>query len=577
MHNLASKLRYTLKWFLRGAAGIGLIAVMFAAALPFLVEDRAVKDGLVQSLSEWSGGPVSIRGPLRVKSFTSLSIEAGDVRFGATPRLSPVSRIEAKSVTAILKVQPLLRGRIEFKKVTVEAPRFVLNRRAAASGQDRFSGLEMVRAAAAFAELSRFGQLELRNCMFVTAGGEPGAYSRAGFGAIGVIRSPDSSNFRLYLRDLGLEASFRGDLSQDGDSAAGTIQLKAAPGHPAAEKILAAIAPWEKGHGISVAGDLTWTGGRLSLDGATIGFDGRSAKGALTVGTRQGRALTEGTLAYDTLEWMPTGPDDGSAGASAATAFRALIPAGLGGAGRADFDMRMSAEHLRVGAYEAGPLAFALSSQAGLLSIDIAELAVFGGKIAGRLDYDAKQPDTLSVSASGHHLDSEALAGAAALPVAVSGTMSLRLALQMPLKDTAPGQEAKAATGNFAIVFPSGGTLDGEVAKRLSEVLARGSAPWELNSGSFPFTAASVDGVVTPAGAALKFNGEAGGAHIAGALRIAAPGGQITGKLTVSPSEGSSAVVAAPSRARPDSSSIKLSGTAAALDFLAFSRASLSN
>jgi hypothetical protein len=577
MHTLASKLRYTLKWLVRGAAGLGLIAVVFAAALPFLVEDRAVRGSLVQSLSEWSGGPVSILGPLRVKSFTSLSIEADGVQFGTTPRLSPVSRIGAKSVTAILKVQPLLRGRIEFKKVAIEAPRFVLNRRMAPFRREDYSGLEMVRAAAAFAELSRFGQLELRNCTFIAASGERKAYSRVSVGMIRVTRSPGTSGFTLYLRDQGLEASFHGDLSQAGGSAAGTIRLTAAPGHPAASKIVAAIAPWEKGHGISIAGDLTWAGGRLSLDGAAIGFDGRGAKGALTVATRRGRALTEGTLAYDTLEWMPAGPDGASAGTSATAVLRALIQAGLGGAGHADFDMRISAEHLRAGTYEAGPLAFALSSQAGLLSIDIAELSIFGGMIAGRLDYDAQQPNTISVSASGSHLDSEAFAGAAAWPVTLSGLMSLRLALKMPLKDASPGQEAGGATGNFSIGFPAGGTLDGEVAKRWSEVIAQGKSPWELNSGSFPFTAASVEGAVTPAGVALKLNGQAAGNHIAGALRIAKPGGQITGKLTVSPTEGSSEVTPAPARTRPNSSSIKLSGTAAALDFLAFSSASLSN
>ncbi len=550
MHKLASKLRYTLKWLIRGAAGFALIAVIFAAALPFLVEERAVKDGLVQSLSQWSGGPVSIHGPLRVKSFTSLSIEANGVHFGTTPRLSPIHQIDAKSVTAILRVQSLLRGRIEFKKVAVEAPRFVLNRRTAPSKPDHYSGLEMASAAAAFAELSRFGQLELRNCTFVAAGSERGAYSRAGVGTIGVTRSPDSSSFTLYLRDRGLEASFRGDLSHAGVMAIGAIQLKAAPGHPATEKIVAAIAPWEKGHGISIAGDLTWAGGRLSLDGATIGFDGRSAKGALTIATRHGRALTEGTLAYDTLEWMPAGPDGGSAGPGVTSVLRALIQAGLGGAGRADFDMRISAEHLRAGAYEAGPLAFALSSQADLLSIDIAELSIFGGKIAGRLDYDARHPNTLSVSASGSHLDSETLAGATAWPIAVGGPMSLRLALEVPLKDASPGQEAKAATGSFGIGFPTGGTLDGEVAKRLSEVFAHGKAPWELNSGSFPFTAASMEGAITPAAVALKFDGQASGNRFAGSLRIGTPSGQIAGKLTVSPDEEAGDMVPASAGSR---------------------------
>ena len=130
MYELAPKFRYALKWLLRGAAGLVVIAAVFATALPYLVEVHTVRDGLVKNLSQWSGGPVSIHGPLRMKSFASLSIEAEGVSFSATPRLSPIDRIEAKSVTAILKVPSLLRGRVEFKKVSVAAPRIVLGRRA---------------------------------------------------------------------------------------------------------------------------------------------------------------------------------------------------------------------------------------------------------------------------------------------------------------------------------------------------------------------------------------------------------------------------------------------------------------
>ena len=150
MYELAPKFRYALKWLLRGAAGLGVIAAVFATALPYLVEVRTVRDGLVKNLSQWSGGPVSIHGPLRMKSFASLSIEAEGVSFAATPRLSPIDRIEAKSVTAILKVPSLLRGLIEFKKVSVAAPRFVLARRAGPSTPDHNSGLETIGAAVCF-------------------------------------------------------------------------------------------------------------------------------------------------------------------------------------------------------------------------------------------------------------------------------------------------------------------------------------------------------------------------------------------------------------------------------------------
>jgi hypothetical protein len=577
MHELAPKFRYALKWLLRGAAGLGVIAAVSAMALPYLVEVRTVRDSLVKSLSQWSGGPVSIHGQLRMKSFASLSIEAEGVSFAATPRLSPIGRIEAKSVTAILKVPSLLSGRIEFKKVSVAAPRFVLARRAGPSTPDHNSSLETIGAAVAFAEQSRFDRLELQDCTFLTATGERRAYSRLSAGTITVVRSPGTSVFALYLRDQGLDASFHGTLSRTGNRAIGAIRLDVPRDHPAAERIAAAVAPWEKGHGISIAGDLTLAGGRLSLDGATIGFDGRGAKGSLTFATLRGRALTEGTLAYDTLEWIPAAQAGGTESASAINPLQALIPAVSGGENRADLDMRISAEHFRAGPYEAGPLALALTSRPDLVSIDIAELVIFGGRIAGRLDYDPRHPNTLSVNANGTRLDSEALANANAWPIAVSGPVNLRLALEIPFKDGLLAPELKGATGSFGIVFPAGGTLDGEVSKRLSEAFAHGKSPWELSSGSIPFTGASMDGAVTPGGVTLKLDSEAAANRIAGSLRIALPGGQIAGKLTVSPDDGAGNPAPASTGDSPNSSSIGLSGTVAALNFSVPRRRSLSN
>src|SRR5208282_6629659 len=101
MYELASKSRHAVKWIARGAALLAITGAVFASALPFVLGDRAVRDGLIRSLSEWSGGAVTVRGPLQLASFTSFSVEAGSVTFAATPRLSPVARIQAKSVTAI--------------------------------------------------------------------------------------------------------------------------------------------------------------------------------------------------------------------------------------------------------------------------------------------------------------------------------------------------------------------------------------------------------------------------------------------------------------------------------------------
>ena len=300
---------------------------------------------------------------------------------------------------------------------------------------------------------------------------------------------------------------------------------------------MAAVAPWEKGHGISIAGDLTWAGGRLSLDGATIGFDGRGAKGSLTFATLHGRALTEGTLAYDTLEWMPAAQgrrnwdrqrDFPASGADPSRLWRR----GPRGFGYADFRRAFPGRSLRGWAACAGAHIASGSRQR---------------RHRGVGDFRRQDCQAGSITIPGiqtHSRSTQTAAtsirrlSASAWPIAVERPRECSPGAGSPLQGwPRPLQKLKAATGSFGIVFPAGGTLDGEVAKRLSEVFALGKSPWELNSGSIAFTAASMEGAVTTGGVALKLDSEAGGNRIAGSLRIATPGGQIAGKLTVSPDE----------------------------------------
>jgi len=573
MLELASKFRYALSWIVRGAALLAIAGAVFASAIPYLIEDKNVRDGLIRSLSEWSGGAVTIRGPLHLASFTTLSVEAKDVTFAATPRLSPIVRMRAKSVTAILRVPSLLLGRIEFKKIVADEPRIVAGRGAAPSKLDVF-GLETASEAIALADVSRFERIELKDCRFFSADGEHRPYSRFGAQWISVTRSQTASLFTLQLRDQGFEAFFRGNISRAGETALGSFKLKVPPDHPAARRITAAIAPWEQGHSISIAGDLTWSGARATLDGAAIGFGDHSAKGSLAYGIRHGRALMEGTLAYDSLEWMPS-EEAGAGSGLGMEPLRALIFARAGDERSADLDMRISAERFRAGPYEAGPLALALTSRPGAFSIDIAELALFGGKISGRLDYDSTRPTALTLNANGTRLNSQPLAAALGWPFTVSGPVRIRLALEIPFKDEPLVQEIKAATGTFGIVFPSGGTLDGDLSSRLSAAFERQNLPWGVSSSSFPFAEATIDGALAPAGVALSINSASSGSRIGGSIHIALPGNEVSGTLTLKPDDATEEALGA--AALPNPASVVLSGTVAALNISAFGKPSLSN
>ncbi|MGO8953591.1 MAG: hypothetical protein ACLPWS_19890 [Rhodomicrobium sp.] len=590
MYEIAKKFRYALRWLALAAAVSAIAAGVFASALPFLIEDRAVHDGLIRSLTAWSGGPVTVHGPLRIASFTSLSIEANGVKFASTPRLSPIAKIEAKSVTALLRVRSLLWGRIEFKKVVVEAPRVVFNRREPKSKLP-FSGLETAGATVAFADLSRFTRLELRDCTFFTAEGARRAYSRVTVQRIRLdkeqtkasrqvparLHGANTSFFTFLLQDHGFEAYFHGNLSRAEETARGVLRIKASADHPASEKITETIAPWERGHGVSLAGDLIWTGARASLDRAAIAFGDHEAKGSLALAVRSGRALLEGTLAYDRLDWMYNGHESDGESGKLTEPLRTLILAHSGRDASLDLDMRISAERFQAGPYEAGPLALALTSRPNRFSIDIAELQLFGGKITGRLDYDPAHPETLNLNAGGTRLDSLTLTEELGWPSSVSGPVTIRLALDIPFQNPPPNREGRAVTGSFAINFPAGGTLDGEMSRRVSEAFAREELFWGASSSSFPFTAASIDGTAGPGGIALKIDAESAAGHIGGALYIASPGNAVSGTLSIKPDGEAEAPPAALPGTPPNSADIVLSGTVAALNFAPSRKPSLSN
>ena len=147
----------------------------------------------------------------------------------------------------------------------------------------------------------------------------------------------------------------------------------------------------------------------------------------------------------------------------------------------------------------------------------------------------------------------------------------------IPLEARSLSQEIQAATGSFGIEFPAGGALDGEVSKRLSDAFGQGQVPWGLNSSSFPFSSATIDGVIKPGTIALKLDSEAAGNRIAGSLHIAVPSGQVSGTLMMKPEEGMEETSPASFAASQNSASVGLSGTVAALNFSAPVKPNLSN
>ncbi len=320
--------------------------------------------------------------------------------------------------------------------------------------------------------------------------------------------------------------------------------------------------------------------GRAALENAAISFGDHSAKGSLALDMAGSRAVFEGTLAYDTLDltaaWMADKETDG---ASEMRPLAALPFASRDEDRSLDFDMRISADRFRAGSFETGPLALALTATRDRLSVDVAEMALFGGNAVGRLDVDPSQPAALLLRGNGSQLDMHALANALQLPFNVNGPVTVRIGLTLPLTTKPPIQDLGAAAGTFAVQFPAGGSLDGDMPRTLSAALAHQDLDWGLGEGSFPFAGANIDGTVLPGKVDLDVQGASGDKSIGGRLRIAFPGAAVSGTLSVSQNPdaaGDSLFTSAPA-ASAVSTQLVLSGTAAEPIFSPPGKPSLSN
>ncbi len=378
----------------------------------------------------------------------------------------------------------------------------------------------------------------------------------------------ESGLYALDVTSEGFEASFRGRCAAACQTAFGTLRLRAAVNEGGGKAILDAMAPWERPDTIALSGELTLSKRRASLDNAAISFGDHAAKGSLALDMTGARPRLEGTIAYDTLDVTPAWIS------SPAAAFKFSG----GNIDRvADFDLRVSADRLRAGSLETGPLALALSATRDRISVDVASVALFGGYASGRFDVSREQPRMLSLRGSGSRLEASALASALQLPLGFSGPITLQAALTTPLNQ--PIENIGAAAGTFTIRFPLGGSMEGEVARTLSAALAEQDLGWVLRGSSFPFAVASIDGTVRPGSIGLKVEGQSGEKGIGGSLKVDFPGAAVSGTLLASENTHPPGAADLKSATEQTASSTQLvfSGTADALILTSSAKTSLSN
>jgi hypothetical protein len=582
------------RWLLRSAAYIAVIAVALALILfsmPYLIDGHAMRDRFVRTLSTWGGGPVMIRGHLRIASFATLSVEAEDVSFPAVSTLSPVASIHAKSVTAVARLSSLLRGELRFKKVILDNPRIVLRREGIAKAGSGWGNFDVAAVALAACTQNSLADLELVQPVVLSASGPRSAYRKVAMESIRLEKaqrpmislgraSSGNVSIRCNASAAGFQGRFQGDFDSASNTAAGSLTLTARDQSPSALPRVAILVPREGSGNLSVSGDFVWSNERMALDGATIAFGGRSAKGSLALKRGLPRPLLDGTLSYDTLDLTRENEamDDHELPLTAGLDFFRPEQGWP-----MDLDLRLSASHVRAGPVEGGPLALSLTTLNGRTTADIVELGLFGGSLTGSMDFDPAHARPLAVRLSGSRLDAAALARLLRLPVEVTGEVGLKANATFPL--SAPtGAAGLDAVGVFVVDFPSGGSIEGGAA-RDSDAGSQKTAYWGLGRGPLGFSTARIEGQLDARGIRLAVHGWSSTRRISGNLQVANPGNSVSGTLTVTAalqtgdSDTQTNDTQRNTNDRPDSEGQELivSGTVAALKVSASGKTSVSN
>jgi AsmA protein len=400
------------KWILLGVfalflSGLLLLPRLFGA--PSSLADRTAG-----ALAAWTGGEVSLTGPIQVQYFPDVAIRSGFELTNAAS-LPLVKSIVAKDVRISLDLGALFLGRIRIDAVRVikpeitlkEAPSLVMGpgqtlQARVANGLNgapfrvlRVRGGTINMPAASGSEaiekfnarfdlgsgtgaLSSSGSFELRDepVSFQLDTGAPAETASGGL-SVPVTLTFDAVPLKAQVTGT---ASFANGFQLDGDIKADMANAR--------EFFRWAGMPLAEGQGLkglSASGAAHWNGTTLTFDEGSFALDGNAAIGALAI-TPGRRPRFDGTLAFDRLQLEPyfgAGAPDG-ANAAAPRPDQSVLS-------HLDTDLRISAAEITVPGVTLGRGGFTISTREGLVSSEVGELEICGGTVTGRIDVDLSQ------------------------------------------------------------------------------------------------------------------------------------------------------------------------------------------
>jgi AsmA protein len=386
------------------------------AAAPFLVSDEQVRDALTREIETLTGVAPIVRGQASVSLFPSPQIRFGDVSFG-----DPVDApLHVDEITGHLRLWPFLIGQIEISQVTLARPRLELPVERAHNARDQAADQLVAAVARAFRSHRSYslsmvadlrvegGHLILRDASGLVAQEATGidmSFALPSSGRrlaasghylwrgqtvetvvsvadMGTLLSGEASGVKLRLQSPKGKLAFDGQVSTAGGNRVDGTLVVDAPSLRAAVGWLGQSLPFTSGFGpLSLKSKVQAGPNSVTLSNVYVDLDGNVGEGTLTMALDRERPLVRGTLAAETFSLNPWLSDvrlftEGSRDWSG----RHLDMASLNSL---DFDVRLSAARVLVGAVRLERTAAAATLRDGKLAITLGEAQVFGGAVKG--------------------------------------------------------------------------------------------------------------------------------------------------------------------------------------------------
>lgn len=395
------------KWLL-----VGLVVVLVAGLALLLPRQLGtpsdLRDRVAASLSDWTGGTVTLTEPLSVRYFPP-SLRGGFVLSNAT-KLPAVKAITAPDFRITLDLSELMMGRIKLDALRLGRPMITANDGASgdAAGQPVAALLtaaltdppiETIRVRRGTIKSASGERLIRKLDVRFNARGRYGVFAAVGsfdFNGEDVVFSVDSGRIAdtedgktvpatLKITSDPVTARFSGTLrASDGLEGDGEMVAEL----PDARRFLnwsgVALPKGDSLKHVAASGSVHWSGSTLTFDDGNFELDGNDAVGlfALTAGTRP---RVEGTLAFESLALDPYlggGEDE----AENERLFDWVLLKHL------DADLRISAGEMSAAGLELGRGGFTINAKDGVISAEVGELDVCGGHGTGRLGLDLSSP-----------------------------------------------------------------------------------------------------------------------------------------------------------------------------------------